>query len=348
MDIGISLTPTATSWEVVQRAEALGFSHAWFYDTQLLCTDILVAMSAAAMRTKSIKLCAGVLVPSNRLAPVAANAMASLNALAPGRIIAGLGTGYTARRTMGLKAHKLADLTEYARVMRGLWRGEIVETEIEGELHKMKFMQPDDNFVNTTDAIPVHFSAFGPKSRQLAAQSADGFINAWMSPSALDEANAVRDACEQAGRARDSIYTTCLNLGCVLEAGEAYDSPRARAQAGPWPAIAWHWLVEDGDNAQIPPDLKPLIDAYREIYARYEPADARYMTLHDGHLMYLRPEEQQFITGEMLKALTLTGSAEEIRTRVDALATAGYDQVAIQLVPGHEDALEQWADVLIR
>ena len=97
----------------------------------------------------------------------------------------------------------------------------------------------------------------------------------------------------------------------------------------------------------MPPDLQPLIDAYREIYQRYEPADARYMALHDGHLMYLRPEEEQFITGEMLKALTLTGTPEDIRERVELLRDAGYDQVAVQIVPGHEDAIEQWAKVLL-
>ncbi|MFP6780260.1 MAG: LLM class flavin-dependent oxidoreductase [Gammaproteobacteria bacterium] len=347
MDVGISLTPSATSWKTVERAEALGFSHAWFYDTQLLCTDVLVAMTAAALKTSRIKLCAGVLVPSNRLAPVAANAMASLNALAPGRIITGLGTGYTARRTMGLKAQKLGEIKEYIRVMRTLWDGEVVEAEVEGSVNKMKFMQPQPGFINIDDNIPVHLSAFGPKARKLAAETADGFINAWMSPAALEESNAVRDACAAAGRDRSSIYTTCLNLGCVLEPGEAYDSARARAQSGPWPAIAWHWMVEDGDNASVPPEMQPLIDAYTELYNQYEPADARYMTLHDGHLMYLRPEEEQFITGEMLKALTLTGTPEEIRERVEKMRVAGYDQIAVQLVPGHEDALDQWADVLL-
>ena len=347
MDIGISLTPTATSWKSVQRAEELGFSHAWFYDTQLLCTDILVAMSAAAMKTSRIKLCTGVLVPSNRIAPVAAGAMASLNALAPGRIITGLGTGYTARRTMGLKAQKRADIREYIRVMRALWSGEVVEAEVEGETHKMKFMQPAEGFINLKDPIPVHVAAFGPKSRQLAGETADGFINTWMNPAALEESNLVRDACRAAGRDPASIYSSCFNLGCVLEPGEAYDSPRARAQAGPLPAIVWHGFVEDGDKANVPPEMQPLIDAYREVYERYEPADARYMTLHDGHLMYLRREEEQFITGEMLKALTLTGTPEQIRERVEALGEAGYDQVAVQIVPGHEDAIEQWAEVLL-
>jgi len=347
MDIGIALTPTADCWKVVQRAEELGFSHAWFYDTQLLCTDILVAMTAAAMSTKKIKLGAGVLVPSNRNVAVAANAMASLNALAPGRIIAGLGTGYTARRTMGLGAHKLREVHDYAETMRALWRGEIVSDSVENKHHKFTFMHPDDRFVNTTDDIPVHISAFGPKARKLAAEHADGFINAWMSPNALEEIKEVKDQRRKLDN-HTPLYSTCLNLGCILQDGEAYDSPRARAQAGPWPAIAWHWFVEDGDKAQIPPALQPLIEQYREVYLSYEPEDARYITLHSGHLMYLRPEEEQFVTGEMLKALTLTGRPNEIIERRDALQAAGYDQTTIQIVPGHESELEQWAKVLIR
>ena len=248
---------------------------------------------------------------------------------------------------MGLKAQRRADVAEYMRVMRALWSGDVVEAEVEGETHKMKFMQPAEGFINLKDPIPIHFAAFGPKARQFAAETADGFVTTWMNPSSAEESRWVRAAARAAGRDPDSIYTSCFNLGCVLEPGEAYDSPRARAQAGPLPAIAWHWFVEDGDKATVPPDLQPLIDAYREIYQRYEPADARYMALHDGHLMYLRPEEEQFITGEMLKALTLTGTPEDIRERVELLRDAGYDQVAVQIVPGHEDAIEQWAKVLL-
>ena len=350
MDYGIALTPTAAAGDIAARAEALGFSHVWFYDTQLLCHDILVAMTAAALKTRTIKLCAGVLVPSNRLAAVAANAMASLNALAPGRIIAGLGTGYTARRTMGLPAQKLADIREYARVMRALWRGEIVETELEGGPHKMQFMHPPQmrgQFVNTDAPIAVHLSAFGPKGRKLTAEIADGFINPYTNPGSLDDVTRLHDAARGIGRDPASIYTTCLNLGCILAPGEAADSPRARAQAGPWPAIYWHWLVEDGDKAAIPPPLVPLIEAYRKLYETYTPADARYITLHSGHLMYLRPEEQQFISAEMLKFTSLTGTEDEIHGRVRAMAAAGYDQVAIQLVPGQEAAVEEWARVLM-
>lgn len=346
MDIGITLTPASDAWKIAERAEALGFSHVWFYDTQLLCADILVAMGAAAMRTTRIKLGAGVLVPSNRLAAVAANAMASLNQLAPGRVIAGLGTGYTARRTMGLPAHRLAELREYVRVMRALWAGELVSCEVERVDRKIQFIQPK-GFINTDDPIPLHLSAFGPKARRLTAEVADGFINAWTSPDALHQAAEVRAGRVAAGGRGGDLYATCLTLGCILEPGEAYDCPRARAEAGPFPAILLHQMVEDGDKAFVPPHMKPLVDAYREVYQRYEPEDARYLTLHAGHLMYLRPEEERFITAELIKALTLTGTPDEIQERVAALESAGYDQLAIQITTGHEHTLDDWARLLI-
>src|SRR5256886_10186182 len=103
MDFGINVATSADSWKVVKRAEELGYARAWFYDTQMLNADMFVAMGAAAVQTSRIRLGTGVLIPSNRIAPVAASALASLNALAPGRIDFGISTGFTARRTMGLR-----------------------------------------------------------------------------------------------------------------------------------------------------------------------------------------------------------------------------------------------------
>src|SRR5438270_7796966 len=117
MDFGINLATSADSWKVVKRAEELGYARAWFYDTQMLCADCFVAMGAAAVQTSRIRLGTGVLIPTNRIAPVTANALASLNLLAPGRIDFGVGTGFTGRRTMGLGAMKQADMDTYIRVV---------------------------------------------------------------------------------------------------------------------------------------------------------------------------------------------------------------------------------------
>src|ERR1700746_1149225 len=124
MELGLNLATSADSWKVVKRAEELGYARAWFYDTQMLNADVFVAMGAAAVQTTKIRLATGVLIPSNRIAPVAASALASLNALAPGRIDFGISTGFTARRTMGARPVKLADMGGYVRVGRGLLAGE--------------------------------------------------------------------------------------------------------------------------------------------------------------------------------------------------------------------------------
>src|SRR5258707_15421564 len=101
MRFAIAIPTDADSWRVVQRAEELGFARAWFYDTQMLSADPFVAMAAAAMKTTRIRLGTGVLIPSNRLAAVSANAFAPPNKPAPGRIDFGIGTGFTGRGARG-------------------------------------------------------------------------------------------------------------------------------------------------------------------------------------------------------------------------------------------------------
>src|SRR5215471_13697298 len=70
MQFAIAIPTDAHSWRVVRRAEELGFARAWFYDTQMLSADPFVAMAAAAVKTTRIRLGTGVLIPSNRIAPV--------------------------------------------------------------------------------------------------------------------------------------------------------------------------------------------------------------------------------------------------------------------------------------
>ena len=82
MDFGIFIPPVADSWKLVKRAEELGYTKAWFYDTQMLNSELFVSMAAAAMNTTKIHLCTGVLIPSNRIAPVAASGRSRMRSLA--------------------------------------------------------------------------------------------------------------------------------------------------------------------------------------------------------------------------------------------------------------------------
>jgi 5,10-methylenetetrahydromethanopterin reductase len=350
MDCDIFLAPAADSWKVVKRAEELGFRRAWFYDTQLLNAEVFVSMAAAAMQTSTIRLGTGVLIPSNRIAPVAASGLASLNALAPGRIDFGISTGFTARRTMGLRPVKLGDMEEYVRVVRGLLAGETLEWTFEDKRRKIRFLNPEIGAVNIKDPIPVHVSALGPRARRLTAKLGAGWIHATANVAHAQAAIAdMQAAWRDAGRDQARLHATAAIAGCVLGDNEASDSPRARAHAGPTATIALHSLVEReefGDLGRpIPPQLAPLIERYRRIYLEYEPADARYLSNHRGHLMFLRPEEQAICTAELIRATTFTGPKAELQEQLRELARAGFDHVGLTVRYGYPEMLEEWADV---
>jgi alkanesulfonate monooxygenase SsuD/methylene tetrahydromethanopterin reductase-like flavin-dependent oxidoreductase (luciferase family) len=344
MDFGIGVTSGVEAWRVVERAETLGFTHAWFVDTQLLCADLFASMAVAAVHTGRIRLGTGVLVPSNRIAPVTANGLATLNKLAPGRIDFGVGTGFTARNTMGLGAMRLAELREHVRVVRGLLSGQTVECDLEGQRRKVRFLNPDAGLVDIDHPIPLHLSAFGPRARALAAEIADGWLHFVGRLSAgLRAAGEMAEACRAAGRDPASLYKTACVMGCVLAEGEGSDSPRARAQAGPFALTFFHSIMDGSLRLRIPSSLATAVAEYRAVYEAYEPADARYLQLHRGHFMFPRPDEQRFLTAELLRDLTFTATAGELRERIRALREAGHAQLTVFLAPGHEDAIKDWA-----
>ncbi len=350
MDFGIFIPPIADTWKTVKRAEELGYTKAWFYDTHLLNSELFVAMTAAAMSTNKIHLCTGVLIPSNRIAPVAASGLATLNALAPGRIEMGISTGFTGRRTMGVPPVKQADMEEYIRVVQGLLRGETLEWDFEGKRKKIRFLDPGIGAINIKDEIPVHLSAFGPKGRRLTAKLGAGWINGTANVAHGKAAIADMQASwKEAGRDQAALYAVSTMAGCVMRPGESYDSPRVKAQAGPNANIALHSLVEReefGDLGRpVPPQLQGLVEKYKQVYLKYEPADARYLSNHRGHLMYLRPEEEQFCLPELIKNTTWTGPKEEIRERIREMAAAGYRHFGLNIGYRAENKLEDWAEV---
>ena len=349
MDFGIALAAAADSWKLVQRAEELGFTHAWFYDTQMLTADCFVAMSAAAINTRHIRLGTGVLVPSNRIAPVTANALASLNRLAPGRIDFGVGTGFTARRAMGFGAIKIQAMETYIAQVYGLLHGETVDFEMEGQQRKIRFLNPELDLFNTRDPIPLHLSAFGPRTRALTAKLKAGWIDFVSTvENGVRELNAMRDAWIQAGHPLSELHTTAFALGCVLEDGEPADSDRGMAQAGPRAAVMLHRAADEA-LAGLKPGVAmlstPEIKAYIEMARGFEPKDAPYLENHRGHLMFVKAEEKKFVSADLIANTSFTASEAEIKKRIEALRAAGYSQFTIQIVPGQEKAIEDWGRI---
>jgi 5,10-methylenetetrahydromethanopterin reductase len=351
MQFGIAIPTAADSWHLVRRAEELGFSHAWFFDTQMLSADPFVAMAAAAMKTTRIKLGTGVLIPSNRIAPVAATAMASLNQLAPGRIVCGISTGFTGRRTMGLGAVKLADMEEYIRIVQALWRGETVEIALEGKHRQIRLLNPELGLINTHDPIPLCIAASGPRARKLTAKLGAGWID---NVADVERGTATLEqmcaAWQEAGRARDDLTAIAWLGGAVLDEGEPPDGPRGMAQAGPRAAMLLHRAADTalaGYPAPLAmlPEFADAVAGYVEHARRFEPADAYYLSNHRGHLMFVRPDERSFITAEMIRRTSFTGSAADLTQRIAALGAAGFGQVVFSIPPGQEHAIEDWGRI---
>ncbi len=351
MEFGIGIATSGESWKLAQRAEELGFTHAWFYDTQMIAADCFVAMGAAALKTSRIRLGTGVLVPSNRIAAVTANAFATLNAMAPGRIDFGIGTGFSARRAMGLGGVKLADMEEYIRVVYGLLNGETIETPIEGKSRKIRFLNPDMGLINIKDPVKLHVSAYGPKSQALVARLGA----AWKTfvsdvPGGLAAIEAMRKDWTAAGRDIQDLYTTVWACGCVLRPGETAGSPRALAQAGPRAAVLLHRAADLDmtgwkNTSAVPEAVRKHVEGYVEMARGYEPQDARYLMNHRGHFVFVKPNEQQFVDAELIRHTTFTATEQEITQRIEALRDAGWNQFVIPITPGHEDAIDDWARI---
>ena len=333
MDFGIALATAADSWRIVQCAEELGFTHAWFYDTQMLSADCFVAMGAAAVNTRRIRLGTGVLVPSNRIAPVTANALASLNKLAPGRIDFGVGTGFTARRAMGFGPVKIKTIEAYIGQVYGLLRGEIVDFEMEDRTRRIRFLNPELNLINTRDAIALHLSAFGPRTRALAARLAAGWIDFIGNvETAIRDVEAMRQEWRKAGHPVSNLSATAFALGCVLQDGEPADSERAVAQAGPRAAVMLHRAADEAlsglaPGTSMPTKARAELEGYVALASTFEPIDARYLQNHRGHLMFVKPEERPFVTADLIRATSFTATEGEIKRRIEELRAAGFTNI---------------------
>jgi 5,10-methylenetetrahydromethanopterin reductase len=61
--------------------------------------------------------------------------------------------------------------------------------------------------------------------------------------------------------------------------------------------------------------------------------------------MFVKPEEKKFITADLIRSTSFTATEGEIKQRIEALRGAGFTQFTIQIVPGQEEALADWARI---
>ncbi|HKA55768.1 MAG TPA: LLM class flavin-dependent oxidoreductase [Candidatus Binatia bacterium] len=351
MEFGISYPARPDAWKDLVIAEDHGFTHAWFYDSQMIYSDVYACMALAAERTKSIKLATGVAIPSNRTAPVTAHSIATINQLAPGRTVLGIGTGFTGRNTMGLPPVPLGTVREYVRMCRALLRGEEVLYGEGTRERWIRFLHPNHGYINLKDPVPIHLAANGPKALELTGEVADGWLTTLSDPASFAKNLArVKQGAAKAGRTITDFPTAVLSTGCVLRPGESITSPRVVGRVGPLAVVALHALWERSAVASdLPVSLQQLYDRYDKEYVANmkTPADRRYLEVHEGHLIYLKPGEERFVNESLVRGFSLTGTGEEIIARLKALEAVGLRQITLQIVNNGPEMIEEFSREVI-
>ncbi|HEY2525774.1 MAG TPA: LLM class flavin-dependent oxidoreductase [Candidatus Binataceae bacterium] len=348
MEFAIAYPARPDAWKDLAIAEDCGFTHAWFYDSQMLYSDVFVCLALAAEHTRHIKLGPGVAIPSNRIEPVTAHSIATISELAPGRAMLGLGTGFTGRNTMGLPPIPIERFREYVQSCRTLLRGE--ELLYRGKLERwIRFLHPDRGYINLKDDIPIHIAANGPRAVELAGELGDGWITTLSNPERMrNDLAHLRRGAERTGRSLANFPIMSMTTGCVLKPGEPAISPRVIERVGPRAIVPLHAMWEQ--SAVTPPWMpRGLWERYRDEYVAKmkTPEDRRYLEVHEGHLIYLKPGEEKYLDDALVRATTLTGTADEIIARLRALETAGITQVAIQVVTKGRETIEEFSREII-
>jgi 5,10-methylenetetrahydromethanopterin reductase len=337
---------------VVALAEKRGFTHAWLYDSQMLASDVYAALALCAANTKTIFLGPGVTNPASRIAPLTACSIASINALAPGRTILGIGTGNTARRTLGMPAARLEVLREHVRVCRDLLEGKTTAYQ-EGERRRMvKFLNPKSGAINIKKKVPIYVSASGPKTLELAGEIADGVILfGAVSPSLIEFClNHVRAGAERAGRDPRNIYTLCMTTFHLTKPGEKLQTPRVQKAVGPFVTSSSNIFALSCPNpADLPADLRDDLVAFKTAYqVPDESIETRHLTLYGDYLQGFKKEHEALVTEKMIRATTLTGTREEVMESIHAMKKARIKQVAIQAVTDPKETIESFSQEIIQ
>src|SRR5216684_889615 len=193
----------------VKRAETLGWDAALQPDSQLRRRDTYVLLAAAARATERITLGTLLANPINRHASVTAGSIATIDELAPGRVLLGWGVGDTAVRLAGLRPARVKELEDSTRLMRALLDGKEVEVGAERPA-RLPHHRP----------VPIWIAAGGPRTLRMAGGV---FIRVGTHPANIARSvELIRAGARDAGRDPASV-----RLGAVFHTVFVDDAARA-------------------------------------------------------------------------------------------------------------------------
>ncbi|WP_171166781.1 LLM class flavin-dependent oxidoreductase [Streptomyces sp. I05A-00742] len=347
MRTGIVMTAGPGVEDLAARAEELGFDSFWVYDTPMIHGDPFVCLALCARSTHRIRLGIGVTSPALRSAPAAAAAVSSLNALAPGRIVCGVGTGNTARRTLGMRPTKMAELESFTAALQDLTAGREADYREGARSSRVRFLHVGP-YVDTEAPVEFVVAAFGLKAAAVAGRLGTGLISygmhdpaAW---SALGQAR--RAAARDAGGAGKTRSYLMSSLHVLADGEDRYGDP-VKDSVG---HIALSALILGVENpafrASLPPEEAAAVDRLLQLRGTTPTDPKLHQVLYRNYLGRLFPGDRELIVPSLVDRFGLVGTRGEITERIDALEKSGVDELVIQPVVDPETEMAEFARLL--
>jgi 5,10-methylenetetrahydromethanopterin reductase len=304
-DIGVLPSEVvADTVELVRQAEALGYGAAWIADSQSIFRDAYVVLAACATQTSRILLATGVTNPVTRHPASIACSIASIDELSSGRAILGIGTGFSAVRTLGMKAATLRAMEEATTCIRALVEGR--EGTFSGATMKMTW---------SARKVPIYFASSGPKSLHLAGRIADGVVfQVGADPALIRRAiEQVHAGAREAGRNPGSVKL-CARLGCAV----AEDRAQAREEIRPYAAAAAETVFQSNPADFLAPELAADLKRLKENYDYYQHVN-------------VEAEHRELVTDRIIDAMVLAGTPDDVLPRFESIIALGVDRIVIPL-----------------
>ena len=317
MDFGVVLQTDPPAWRVVDlaaKAETLGFTHGWTFDSHILWQEPYVIYSQMLSATKRMVVGPMVTNPGTRNWTVTASHYATLNDMFGNRTICGIGRGDSAMRVLGHTPAKLTTLSESMHVIKELAEGR--EVTYNGTQQQFPWAK--------ASKLDILMAAYGPKALKLCGSETDGFILQLADLSLAEwTIAAVRAAAEEAGRNPDDLYI------CV--AAPAYvgtDLEHQRNQCRWFGGMVGNHVADlvdryGGEGSMVPQALTDYIKE-RETYDYSGHGKA-------GH------DHTDFVPDEIIDRFCILGPEEAHIERLRALKELGVDQFAIYLMHDQKD-----------
>ena len=277
-------------------AEDLGFDTVWITDSHLICRELWVTLAACALGTSRIKLGTGVTVPHTRHWSVAASAIASLEELAPGRVILGIGTGGSSAETMGVsvqRAARLATLDTMVTSIRRLLAGETAPLE-SGTNTRLAWL-------GGPRRVPIFVAGSGPRMLEAAGRLGDGAIMYAGTDPAILRAGlecVARGAAQQGKRLADLEVVTWTPTAVDHDRALARDHVRGRVASSMRHPLPVTFSSEDA----------AAVRRVREGYDSYQHATAA-------------SRHRELVPDRFVDMMALAGTPEEVREQVRRVMT---------------------------